>query len=190
MTRFVIGLILLFGLLTALTAGARALALRTATTPAYLTTGETCAQPCWQGIQPGVSTRDAFMRRVQEINLFGGRSSDYGTEIISMFELSTYGVITLADVLLELGPPERVGCLALDHSAMTPGVRAVTAVSLYYAGGVVEVNAVRGDTKSILTPDMQIRTIRYFAPGEPAYEIGMTTEWQGFTGTSHYRACR
>lgn len=156
--------------------------------PTYLETGE-CDQPCWQGIQPGVNTREQFAQRARTIGFYSGRATDYGDGIAAMFELSTWGALTLADVLRVFGPPDRVGCLGLDHTTMYPGLSLVISVQVYFADGLIVASAVRPDTWPTLSPDMQVRWIRYYAPGEPVYEIGASTGWYGFASARRYRAC-
>jgi hypothetical protein len=172
----------------ALIAGARGAGQSVALPPTYLEAGA-CAQPCWQGIKPGISRIEEFMERARTAGPYSGRTTDYGDGIAAMFELSTYGALTLGDVLRELGSPERVGCLGLDHSTLVPAQSLVMSVNLYFAEGLIVVNAVRSDLLPQLSPGMQVRTIRYYAPGEPVYGIGETTGWHGFATSRRYRVC-
>jgi hypothetical protein len=152
--------------------------------PTYLDTGG-CDQPCWQGLRPGISRIDEFLQRVDERSPYSGRGTDMGGPLLIM-ELSTYGVLTLADVVHEFGAPEQVSCLSWESIGAT---QAGTVVKFYYAGGLVEVDAVRADTKGRVSPDMLVRSIRYAAPGEPLYEIGTTSGWRGFAWFSPYPLC-
>jgi hypothetical protein len=178
----------LLAVCSGLVAAARAAGQMDPPAPTYLETGE-CDQPCWQGIQPGVSTREQFAQRARTVGLFSGRATDYGDGVAAMFELSTWGVLTLADLLRAFGPPDRVSCLGLDHTTMYPGLSLVISVQVYFADGLIVANAVRPDTWPYLSPDMQVRWIRYYAPGEPVYEIGDATPWYGFASVKRYRAC-
>jgi hypothetical protein len=178
----------LFALCSGLVATWR-LAGRTAVaTPTYLDSG-VCDLPCWMSLQPGRDNVNQFMWHARERSPYTVRTSDYGDGVAVMVELSTWGAISLADVVREFGPPEQVSCLDTAHSSLYPGKPMVTAAWLYFAGGLVVANAVRPDQTLHLAPDMAVRSIRYYAPGEPLYEIGSTTGWRGFAGTARYPAC-
>ncbi|MBN1202163.1 MAG: hypothetical protein JXJ20_09935 [Anaerolineae bacterium] len=176
----------LFLACTGLVVGGRAIGRSISPSPALLEPGD-CEQPCWQGIQPGVSTREEFAQQVREVDLYSGRATDYGDSIAVMFELSTRGWLTLADVIREFGTPERVDCLAWGHS--TAAQSPATSVRLYFAGGLIEVSAMRADDALRLSPDMRVRSIRYYAPGEPTYPVGKTSKWRGFGSVRVYPAC-
>jgi hypothetical protein len=182
MLRSITAIAVLFVLCLGVVAGARAAGRVIPAPPTYLDSGP-CEQPCWHGLQPGRDYMDHFFYQVQAATPYTSHISDSGDGIVTVFELSTYGAITLGDVLREFGPPERVGCLGPDYTALYPGHKLVMAVRVYFAGGLVVVDAVRPDESPHLTPDMRVRSIRYYAPGEPAYPIGMTTPWHGFTST-------
>ncbi|MBN1679797.1 MAG: hypothetical protein JW966_05865 [Anaerolineae bacterium] len=172
-----------------LVAGARAIGQTTTPPPTFLETGG-CEQPCWQGIKPGKARREQFFYALDDYSPYGGHVSDQGDEIITMMELSIYGALTVADVMREFGPPERVGCIGLDRTTLYPGGDWVTSVQLYFAGGLIAVNALRPGDVLRLTPDMRVRSIRYYAPGDPAYPIGQTTGWFGFASSpAPYLAC-
>jgi hypothetical protein len=157
--------------------------------PTYLETGE-CEQPCWHGLRPGVDTINQFLFRVREASPYSGYTRDEGDGVARMFELSTFGALTLADVIREFGPPERVGCLGLDHTTLYPARSLVMSADVYYGNGFVEVRLMRPDEVLRLSPDMQVRAIRYYAPGEePVYPIGESTGWRGFASTRVYLAC-
>ncbi len=190
MMRYVIaGLAALLALCTGLVVGARALGQGTVPTPTYLEPG-TCNQPCWHGLIPGVDRAERFLQRVSADSPYAGHATSYDERSpATQFELSTYGAITLADVLRLFGLPERVGCLGLDHSALFPGHGLVTTAQLYFADGLVMVEAVRPDDVARLSPGMRVRVVRYFAPGEPTYPIGETTGWHGFASTGTYLDC-
>jgi hypothetical protein len=188
MRRSVILIGMVFALCLGGVVGARAAGRTAPHTPTYLDRGP-CEQPCWHGLQPGTDYVDHFFYQVQAATPYTSHTSDSGDGIVTMFELSTYGAITLGDVLREFGPPDRVGCLGLDRTTLFPGAFA-TAVRVYFAGGLVVVDAVHRGESLRVTPDMRVRSIRYYAPGEPAYPIGMTTPWHGFTSTStFYLSC-
>jgi hypothetical protein len=157
--------------------------------PTFLEPGA-CEQPCWQGLRPGVDTVDHFLYKVQSSGPYSGRTQDAGDSVVAMFELSVYGLLTLADVVRDFGPPERVSCLGLTHSTLFPGGTIVTAAEAYYADGLVVVSLVRPDQAPRLSPDMRVRTIRYYAPGERAYEIGTTTGWRGMGSSAVYPVCQ
>lgn len=183
--RPLVGIMIVFVLVAGLVAGVRAIGQAIPSTPTYLQTGP-CDQPCWQGLRPGRDYVDHFLYQVKKSSPYSGRTTDYGDGVAQMFELTTYGAITLADVIREFGTPERVGCLGPDHSSLYPGRRMVMAVQLYYAKGLVVVDAVRPDDYARLSPDMRVRAVLYYAPGEPTYPIGASTVWHGFASTRTY----
>jgi hypothetical protein len=179
----------LFVLAAGVVAGVRAVGQTAPLTPTYLQTGA-CEQPCWQGMRPGLDYIDHVMDQVGRGSPYSARTTDYGDGIAQSFELSTYGALTLADVIHEFGTPERVGCLGTDHSSLYPGQQWVMSAQLYFARGLVVVDVVRPDSYPRLTPDMRVRAVQYFAPGDPLYPIGQTTGWHGFASTHvHYLDC-
>jgi hypothetical protein len=188
MLRFVVFSLLVFAAALGLVAGARAAGQQQTPSPAYLDTGD-CEQPCWFNVRPGISRVSQFLTELRTRAPYTGHATDQGDEVITMFEISTFGAITLADVLREFGPPERVGCLGLGHTTLYANHSMVTTTEVYYAGGLVQVNLVHPDQRLHLSPDMQVRTIRYYAPGDPAYPIGTTRSWQGFASAGVYGAC-
>ncbi len=192
--RGVLSITLGFGLVLAVCAGliaaARAIGHAGPDAPTYLEPGPSCAQPCWQGIVPGVSTHEHFLRRVQDASPYTGFASDYGDGIAARIELHIAGALRLADVVRVFGPPERVGCLGADAGALSPGQSVVTATRLYFAGGLIEVDAAWPDALLRVDPSMRVRAVRYYAPGEPVYPVGRTVPWQGFTSTRAYLPCR
>ena len=172
-----------------LVAGARAIGQTATPTPTYLDTGH-CDLPCWQGLQPGLDAMDHFFRMARERTPYSIRTTALGEQQVAvMVELSTFGAITLADVIREYGPPDRVGCLDWTHTTLFPNAGLTTTARLYYTDGLVVVDAVRPDDALIVSPDMPVRTIRFYAPGEPLYPIGTSAPWQGFAG-GRYPACR
>jgi len=157
--------------------------------PTFLEPGA-CEQPCWQGLKPGVDTVDHFLYKVRASGPYTGRTVDVGDSIVTMFELSVYGLRTLADIVREWGPPERVSCLWLAPFMSGAAGTVVTAAEVYYGGGLVVVSLARSDQTPRLAPDMRVRTIRYYAPGELAYEIGTTTDWRGMGSSAVYPVCQ
>jgi hypothetical protein len=172
-----------FALCTGLIAGVRAIGQRHTPTPVDLATGD-CAQPCWHGIRPGASGEDAFYRALAASNLYTGdaRSRD---GVVRSFDLYALGPVQLADALHVFGQPARVSCLGWTHSTRYPGRQVVLQAHVYFAAGLVRVEVIRPDVTLRLTPDMQVRQISYFAPGEPVYPVGSPV-WRGFRS---YPAC-
>ena len=171
--------------------GARAVRHMSPPPPLYLDTGP-CDQPCWQGIQPGITTTAAFnspataaiiRRTPYRIN----RAADYGGSRIMNFELSTSGRLTLGDVMREWGPPERIGYLGLDYSRMGTAREPAISAQFYFFDGLVVVQAFGPGVAPRLSPAMRVYAITYFAPGEPTYPIGKTTTWHGLASISRYR---
>ncbi len=137
---------------------------------------------------PGRVTRDAFLQQIQ-FTPYLGYATDYGDDIAMMFELTATESLRLADVIRVYGPPDHVGCFANDLTLHARQHPLTVVVSLYFAHGLIEVTATRSDTHPYLSPDMDIRSIRYYAPGEPAYPIGSTTKWRGFAAAPSYLMC-
>lgn len=167
---------------------ARALGGLLPVSPTYLGSGD-CPLPCWQGLMPGEDNINQFMHTVENNSPFRGRTRDRGDNVAIMFELYPFGAISLGDLVRELGPPQRVGCLGLGHSALYPGQRGVMEATVYYADGLVVVNAVLAGDARRLSPQMAVRSVQYHAPGEPLYAIGSTRDWQGFAAAPHYAIC-
>jgi hypothetical protein len=171
--------------------GARAVRRMLPPAPLYLDTGP-CNQPCWQGIQPGITTvaelenpaTTAIVRRTPyRIN----RAADYGGPRIMNFDLSTSGRLTLGDVMRAWGPPERIGYLGLDYSRTVTGNKPAVSAEFYYFDGLVVVHAFGTGAEARLSPAMRVDTITYYAPGEPVYPLGKTTTWHGLASVSRYR---
>lgn len=186
MTRFVFllaGVLLI--LFSGLALGTRLIGQRSTLPPTHLDPGD-CELPCWQGIQPGINTREQFAKRTREIGVFGF-ASDYGDGITASFEIRPdEGTLTLADVWHEFGPPERIGYVGqVQLSLSGPGTTVLA--ELYYFDGLIQVSAVDPQNRLRLSPDMLISAIRYFSPGDPVYEIGETRAWHGFAKLQLYR---
>jgi hypothetical protein len=171
--------------------GARAVGRVSPPPPLYLDTGP-CDQPCWQGIQPGITTvaalenpatTDIIRHTPYRIN----RAADYGGSRIMNFDLSTSGKLTLGDVMRTWGPPERIGYLGLDYSRTGNTNEPAVSAEFYYFDGLVVVQAFGSGAAPRLSPEMRIDTITYYAPGEPAYPLGKTTTWHGLASVSRYR---
>jgi hypothetical protein len=184
-----------FGALFAACAGligaARAVSRLSPPAPVYLDTGP-CDQPCWQGVQPGVTTlaelnSPATAAVIRRTPYLISRAATYGGETVLSFELNTRGTLTLGDMIRVWGPPEQVAYLGLDYSRMGTLTKPVLSVQLYFFGGLVVVQAFsRGEARR-LSPDMRVYAITYYAPGEPAFPIGKTTGWHGLASVSRYR---
>lgn len=184
-------LITLTGVLLAvvitLITGARLIGRQTAPPPTYLAPGA-CAQPCWQGLRPGaVNLADLSARVSATTPYILGHTAAYDGVHVTAFSLFIDEQITLADVIREFGPPERVGCLAYTSTKQYAGLN--TAAEVYYAGGLVVVDVVQTGDLLRLTPAMGVRAVSYYAPGEPAYRIGETTPWHGFATVPVYQSC-
>jgi hypothetical protein len=188
--RLLILTAIVFAVISGLAVVVRELGHQTLPTPTYLDSVYCAEQPCWQGLQPGVSTHEQVVAQIRDYTPYTGRAVDYGDDIVMMIELDTAGLITLGDVIRVYGLPEQVGCLGLDATTMFSGRQLAMAAQLYFMDGLIEVDVVRNDDIPRLTPDMKIRRVRYYAAGERAYEIGQTTSWHGFTTTRVYKDCR
>jgi hypothetical protein len=185
----------LIGLLMAASAllinGARAVGQNLPSSPLYLDTGP-CDQPCWQGIQPGITTTAALNSPattaiVRQTPYRINRAADYGGTRIMNFELSTLGKLTLGDVMRAWGPPERIGYLGLDYSRMGTAKEPVISAQFYFFDGLVVVQAFGSGAAPRLSPAMRVDSITYYAPGEPAYPLGKTATWHGLASVSRYR---
>jgi hypothetical protein len=185
----------MFVLVTGLTAGAWAVA-RIAPPPSvHLDTGD-CQPPCWQGIQPGSSSRYEVER--QTYNWFDTRAAFFNSpysatvsglgDYLELFALHTFGSgLTAGEVLRSFGPPEEVGCI-LDIPPWAPASsngQAAKAANLYFADRQVEVSLVLSDTASRLTPDTPVYGVCYYA--RPL--VARTVPWRGFASLSVYPTC-
>lgn len=189
LVRWVIVTLIVSVICSGLVGAARAVGQTHTPTPAFLETGA-CEQPCWHGLRPGVDYIDHFLRAVSDTSPYSGHTTDYGDGIARMFELSTFGAITLGDLIRAFGSPEHVGCFGADHSSLFAGQPIVMATRVYFADGLIEADVVRPEMRPQLTPDMRVRSIRYYAPGEPSYTIGEFAPWRGFASTRrHYLDC-
>ena len=158
-------------------------------TPTHLETGD-CEQPCWKNLRPGIINSTQFFFKARSYSPYSGRVNDRGDDVVRMFEVYTYGAVSLGDLVREFGAPERVSCLDRTHTTLYSGQQQpALAANVYFAGGLVVANITRGDERTILTPDMSVRSVQYYAPGEPTYPIGETTPWYGFASERRYRAC-
>lgn len=187
--RTLIAVLALWTLAAVLIAGMRALGQTEPLPVTFLDTGPDCEQPCWQGIQPGISTRDAFLQASREIGPYGGIATDYGDGIAASFELSTHGAITLADLIEAFGTPARVGCIHLARTTLVPGPGLVTSTRLYFADGWIVAEALGNGLTYALSPGMRIRHVTYYAPGEPIHPLGETSPWRGFATAPVYPRC-
>jgi hypothetical protein len=185
----------MFVLVSFLTAGARAVARRTPPPPVHLETGD-CQQPCWQGIQPGTSSRYEVER--QTYNWFGDPAAFFNSpynatvgglgDYLELFALHTFGSgLTAGEVLRSFGSPEEVGCiLDIPRGALpTSKGQSARAVNVYFAHRQVEVSLVLADTASRLTPDAQVYAVCYYA--RPL--VTQTTPWRGFASLNIYPGC-
>jgi hypothetical protein len=171
--------------------GARAVRRMIPPPPLYLDTGP-CNQPCWQGIQPGITTvaaleSSATTAIIRQTPYRINRAADYGGARIMNFDLSTSGKLTLGDVMRTWGPPDRIGYLGLDYSRMDSANRPAVSAEFFYFDGLIVVQAFGSGEAARLSPAMRVDTITYYAPGEPAYPLGKTTTWHGLASVSRYR---
>lgn len=177
------GMLCLVGV-AALITGARAIGHMQDQPPLYLETGD-CAQPCWQGFQPGPGLQaNALLTRIMEVPYSVGRISEYRGGYISMFEIYPGGNLTLADILRAWGPPERVGCMQLSGGKVSR-----TLGSLYYFDGLVAARLASPEHDLRLSPGMAVSALQYYQPGDPVYAIGETVDWRGLAGVPMYPTC-
>jgi hypothetical protein len=181
----------LFAACASLIGGARAVSRLAPPSAVYLDTGP-CDQPCWQGIQPGVTTlaelnSPATAAMIRRTPYRISHAATYGGDRVMSFELNTQGKIALGDLMRVWGPPERVAYLGLDYSRMGTLNKPALSARLYFFEGLVVVQAFSLDTARRLSPDMGVYAITYYAPGEPAFPIGKTTGWHGLASVSRYR---
>lgn len=165
--------------LLALSTGAARLAGRMIpASPLYLDDGR-CDPPCWQGIMPGTSTFADLEREISARGLFRLAAVGGGGGVVRRFELAVVGEMALGDVVRVWGAPERVSCLGTTHTARFPGRNLATLATLYFADGLIAVEAIEPGSTNRLTPGMHVRLIAYYAPGEPVYPLGAPA-WDGW----------
>jgi hypothetical protein len=182
--RLIIFTLTLIAFCVIVIAGARAIGQTQDPPPTYLATGD-CAQPCWQGFQPGPGLQaNALLTRIMEVPYSVGRISEYRGGYISMFEIYPSGNLTLADILHAWGPPERVGCIQLSGGKLSR-----TLGSLYYFDGLVAAQLASPEHDLRLSPGMAVSALQYYQPGDPVYAIGETADWRGLAGVPVYPTC-
>lgn len=179
---WVVGVFIVSG---AFLTGVRAIAQSSQPLPeTYLDPGD-CAQPCWQGIQPGTGLRDYFSTELGRINeRYGGTPrTDQSGEILTEFELIMRGDIHLSDIFAAMGQPSNaiLQYVAGTTSANPSQRELLVGGTLYFGNGLVQVSVVREDQEWLFSPEMVVRRIRYSSPSPegPAMPIG-TPKWHGF----------
>lgn len=183
--------------------------------PTYLE-GEGCPQPCWQGLQPGITTREEAMAHMVASGLVIPDSFERLTDgaitqlewetryaptydVLARFRddqlmrltLSVEGGLRLGDLFQVVGAPSHV--LLCQRTA--PGFNYQRAVSatLYFLDGAVEVWAYQPNSgRWRVTPDMLVYQITYRVrpnDGESWVPLGVAT-WHGFGGAGYSAYCR
>jgi hypothetical protein len=182
-------------LVSFLAAGARAVS-RLTSTPSVLLEAGDCQQPCWQGVQPGASSRYTVERQTYKWfdNPAAFFSSPYMASVggqgdyLEMFALHTFGSgLTAGEVLRVFGQPDEIGCIHNVPSGKLLGSMGQSAkgANLYFADRQVEVSVVLPDTGRRLTPDVQVYAVCYYA--RPL--VARTVPWRGFASLSAYPRC-
>jgi hypothetical protein len=105
---------------------------------------------------------------------------------LAQTEHVTYGALTLADLVLAVGAPERAGCL--DYGLL-PGPTPVMWLRVLMDDGRLEAYTVLPYYATRLSPDTAVHTLRCYAPDEP-YHLKQTIPWQGFASLAVYQACQ
>jgi hypothetical protein len=105
---------------------------------------------------------------------------------LAQAEHVTYGALTLADLVLAVGAPERIGCL--DYGLL-PGPTPVMWLRVLMDDGRLEAYTVLPYYATRLSPDTAVHTLRCYAPDEP-YHLKQTIPWQGFASLAVYQACQ
>lgn len=140
-----------------------------------------CQQPCWQGIQPGITiTEDKT--QLPESTYFS--VNYYTSESGLVRDISLYGLqsIRLGDLLLIWGPPSHIVPYRtlLPHSNLdTAELYFGTGYEIYFHDSLVVVSTVAA--KGPITPDHRIQAIHYYQPSEygPPRRLN-SPAWRGF----------
>lgn len=184
MRRIGIGIGVVVAVLAGLIAGAREIGQRAPLPLTYLEPGP-CDLPCWQGIRPGVDTAAQLEAQVAHVPFIVWHNQNNLANVVTRFSARMGGKITLAEAVRALGPPERVGCPRVVYPSLRTRP-AVTWVDLYFAGGLIAVHVQASDGRLRVAPGMRVNNVEYYAPGDPVYEIGQTSVWQGFASAQRY----
>jgi hypothetical protein len=183
---------------------------------AMLDTGP-CAQPCWQGIQPGKTTLDkvAELLREQSASTKHSIQSLYSNELcwdtpsvpswrgcvrrqwevnpgtpIKSIELEPPpDTLRLGDAINVLGEPvaSRLCQVSRGRLPAVPGDGIIAHV--YFRGNVFVTAYSPGQpNEARLTPDMLVRWLFYYAAAEPLYDDGVP-RWRGFNAPLDARFC-
>jgi hypothetical protein len=184
-----------FVLVGFLTAGARAASHLTPAPSVHLETGD-CQPPCWQGIQPGASSRYDVER--QTYSWFDDRSAFFNSpymvsvaglgDYLEMLVVHTFGSgLTAGEVLRAFGAPDEVSCIQDIPPGVPPASKAqsVKGTNLYFADRQVEVSVLLSEAARRLTPDAQVYAVCYYA--RPL--VAQTVPWRGFASLSVYPTC-
>ena len=186
---------MLLGTCGAASATVRAWGQRIESLETYLDPGD-CPMPCWNRLQPGNQSTDAFWFVIQQVQsaggwMYSGQPSSRDGENIYEFRLLVQpsNQIRLGDVLMIYGAPEYVQVLNSASLGRTPdGRRRIIEVYLYWADGAVEIVATQPNNQyeRRIETDMWVREVHMRDPeGEPLYSEGVQP-WHGFANVGDY----
>ncbi|MBN1286771.1 MAG: hypothetical protein JXB47_15335 [Anaerolineae bacterium] len=157
--------------------------------------GAGCAQPCWQGIDPGATTRQGVVDLVQRspfmrldpahtgdsqvVWAFVRGSSGTGTAYIedgaaSYVEIE--GAFALGDLAADLGAPASA---TARYIADRFGRQRVAATFLYFDAALVLETPDTVETPRLLWPGLVVRRVTY-AGTSFALDLDIAQPWRGF----------
>lgn len=105
---------------------------------------------------------------------------------LAQAQLTTYGKLTVADILPVFGEPLRAGCL--EYGLLLPDHKAVKWERLVFADGRIEAFALIQYHEVRLAPDMPVHTLRCYAADED-YSLRNMVLWDGFGTIAGLQDC-
>lgn len=183
--------------------------------PLYLDQGR-CAQPCWQGLQPGTTRLADALDLVQQLALFNAETlvvsaaeqvttlrwetrpfpsydvqARFRGDVLLRLDLNVDGLVLLGDVLALFGEPSHVALC--PRIAASFNYRRAISATLYFYDGALEVWAYLPNTdRWQVRPDMRVLQLTYRTappPDEPWLPLGAAA-WHGFGRTGYSAGCR
>lgn len=148
-----------------------------------------CLQPCWESIQPGISTLNDFNHQQSRSQLYryqviANTRDEDGVIVVRDIQLNMRGDVLLGDVLVELGMPTHADLswiAAPPIAGQRGGRQTYVGGTLYFADGLITVEVLHPDCVWRFAPKMIVRRIRYYAPHPEGGVIPIGTPvWDGF----------
>jgi hypothetical protein len=197
MIRFASVLLLFLALSPLAIVGARRVGKSTPRPETYLEVGD-CAQPCWDGLQPGISPFPEFWAHLDAVIARGGwmysgsvvsDAEDILTEII--LTINPTSQIRLGDLLLLYGTPDAgIVSQAATLGAVAPR-RPYSLVTVYWLDGYLSATVIAPDYVEAehLRPEMWVREVsmRDLEYPQPRTDLTNLPIWRGMGNMLSYQ---